>query len=95
MQTQDPTVYLSEVTASSNEPTPIANSYGVGSAARLKLCEQMPDVRLHRLLREEEPLTDLAVHEAVCDELQHLDLPGGRLLRELTQNRRVERDHRT
>ena len=80
--------------ASSNEPTPIANSYGVGSAARLKLREQMPHVGLHRLLREEEALTDLAVHEAVRDELQHLDLTGRRLLRELAQDRRVERDHR-
>ena len=26
-------------------------------------------MRLHRLLREEEALADLAVHEAVCDEL--------------------------
>ncbi|MBM2822747.1 MAG: hypothetical protein HW413_1493, partial [Thermoleophilia bacterium] len=27
-----------------NEPTPEANRYGVGSASRLKLREQMPDV---------------------------------------------------
>ena len=33
-----------------NEPTPEANGYGVGSAARLKLRQQMADVRLDRLL---------------------------------------------
>ena len=72
----------------SNEPTPIANSYGVGSASRLQLREQMPHVRLHRLLRQEQALADLAVHEAVCNELQHLDLAGRRLLRELPEDRR-------
>ena len=69
--------------ALSNEPTPEANGYGVGSAARLKLRQQMADVRLHRLLGEEESLADLAVHEPVGDELQDLDLPRRRLLLEL------------
>ena len=40
---------------------------------------------LDRLLREEEPLADLAVHEAVGDQLEHLDLAGGRLLAELAE----------
>ena len=37
-----------------NEPTPEANRYGVGSAACLKLREQMAHVRLDRLLGQEE-----------------------------------------
>jgi hypothetical protein len=76
-----------------NEPAPEANRYGVGSASCLKLRQQMADVRLHRLLREEEPLADLAVHEAVCDELQNLDLTRGRILSDLPRRRRGERDH--
>ena len=67
----------------SNEPTPEANGYGVGSAARLKLRQQMADVRLDGLLREEEPLADLAVDETVGDELEDLDLARRRLLLEL------------
>ena len=69
---------------SRNEPTPEANGYGVGSAARLKLRQQMADVRFDRLLREEEALPDLAVDEAVGDELQDLDLTRSRILSELT-----------
>ncbi len=81
---------------SRNEPTPEANGYGVGSASRLKLREQMTDVGLHRLLREEEVLADLAVHEPVGDELENLDLAGGRFLLELPQGGRGrERDHRS
>ena len=76
-----------------NEPTPEANRYGVGSAARLKLRQQMADVRLDGLLREEEPLADLAVHEPVGDELENLDLARGRILSELPRRRRSERDH--
>jgi hypothetical protein len=49
---------------------------------------------LDGLFREEEPLTDFAVYEPVRDELEDLDLAGGRLLFQLTQNgRRRERDH--
>src|ERR1051325_11447611 len=48
-------------------------------------------MRLDRLLREEEANADLAVHEAVGDQLEHLDLTGGRLLLELLQRAR-ERD---
>ncbi len=76
-----------------NEPAPEANRYGVGSASCLKLRQQMADVRLDGLLREEEPLADLAVHEPIRDELQNLDLPRGRILSELPRRRRSERDH--
>ena len=64
----------------------------MGSAARLKLRQQVADVRLDRLLGEEEPLADLTVDETVRDELENLDLAGGRLLLELAQGQ-GERDH--
>src|SRR5690348_2482084 len=64
----------------------------MGAGARLELREDVADVRLHRLLREEEPLADLAVHEAVGDQLEHLDLPHRRLLLELAE-RALERNH--
>ena len=66
-----------------NEPTPEANRYGVGSASRLKLREQMTHMRLDRLFREEEAFADLAVHETVADELQNLDLAGCGILADL------------
>src|SRR5438876_1094620 len=47
----------------------------------------MPDVRLDRLLRQEERLADLPVDEALRDQLQNLDLPRRRLLLQLTQRR--------
>ena len=79
---------------SGNEPTPEANGYGVGSAARLKLRQQMADVRLDGLLREEQALPDLSIDEAVGDELEDLDLAGGGFLLELAEGRgRRERDH--
>jgi len=40
---------------------------------------------LDRLLGEEEPDADLAVYETVGDQLQHLDLAGGRLLLQLLE----------
>ena len=56
----------------------------------------MPDVGLDGLLGEDQALTDLAVHKPVCDELENLDLTGGRLLLEFPEGRgRAERDHRT
>ena len=70
-----------------NEPTPEANGYGVGST-RLELRQQMANMRLDRLLGEEQALADLAVHEAVGDQLEHLDLTRRRLLLELAQGRR-------
>src|SRR5215210_1719502 len=51
----------------------------------------MADVRLHRLLAQEEALPDLAVDQAVGDELQDLDLPHRRLLVGLLE-RSVERN---
>jgi len=48
---------------------------------------------LHRLLREEQVLSDLAVHEAVGNQLQDLELTGRGLLLELAEGRRRrERD---
>ena len=75
-----------------DKPAPEADCYCVSARARLKLCEKVPDVRFHRFLRQEEPLTDLAVHEPVGNELQHLDLPHRRLLLELAK-RALERNH--
>jgi len=46
---------------------------------------------LHGLFREEEALADLAVDQPFRDELQDLDLAGGRLLLEFTEGSR-ERD---
>src|SRR4051812_35589852 len=63
----------------------------MGARARLKLREDVTDVGLDRLLRQEQPLADLAVDEAVGDELQNLDLPHRRLLLQLPK-RALERD---
>src|SRR4029450_5574344 len=52
----------------------------------------MANVRLHSFLGEVEPLADLAVHEAVRNELEHLDLAHRGLLLEFAHGRR-ERDH--
>src|SRR5579862_3366724 len=52
----------------------------MGPRAGLELREDVADVALDRLFREEEALADLAVHEAVADELEHFDLAGGRFL---------------
>ena len=78
-----------------NEPTPEANRYGVGSASRLKLREQVADVGLDGLLRKEEPFADLPIDEPVCDELQHFDLASRRVLTDLAGRGRRERDDRT
>jgi hypothetical protein len=51
-------------------------------------------VRFDRLFREEEAVADLPVDEALRDQLEDLDLPGGRLLLELLE-RRCERDDLT
>ena len=63
----------------------------MGTRARLKLREQMPHVRLHGLLREEQPLSDFPIHEPVGDELENLYFPRRRLLFELAK-RVLERD---
>ena len=75
-----------------DQASPEADRDRVGAAPGLKLREEMPDVALDRLLREEEPNADLAVHEAVRDQLQYLDLPGRRLLLQLLEGR-LERNH--
>ena len=48
---------------------------------------------LDRLLREEETLADLAIDEAVRDELKDLDLSSCRVLADLPRGGRSERDH--
>jgi len=51
---------------------------------------------LHRLLGEEQVLSDLSVHEPVGDELENLELSRSRLLLEVSERRRGrERDHRS
>ena len=69
-----------------------ADGYGMGARARLELREQVADVRLDRLLRQEQPLADLAIHEAFRDQLEHLDLPHRRLLLQLPE-RALERNY--
>ena len=49
---------------------------------------------LHRLFREEETLANLPIDEALRDQLEDFDLPGGRLLLELLERSR-ERDDLT
>src|SRR5437763_315005 len=75
-----------------DQAAPEAHRDRVGARACLELREQVPYVRLDRLLREEEADADLAVHEAVRDQLEDLDLAGGRLLLELLE-RPAERDY--
>lgn len=78
-----------------NEPTPEADGYGVGSASRLKLCEQVPDVGLDGFLGEEQPFTDLPVDEPVRDELEDLDLPRSGVGADLTRGGRTEGNDRS
>src|SRR5262249_28263997 len=52
---------------------------------------QVPHMRLHRFLRQEQLLSDLAVHEPVGNQLQNLDLTARRLLLELAK-RALKRD---
>src|ERR687895_1702456 len=61
------------------------------AGACLQFGQQVPHVGLHRLLREEESVTDLSVDEALGDQLEDFDLTGGRLLLELLEGSR-ERD---
>ena len=53
------------------------------AGARLQLREQVAHVGLDGLLGEEEPVPDLAVDEAVGDQLENLDLTRCRLLLQL------------
>jgi hypothetical protein len=54
----------------------------------------VPDVRLDRLLREEETLADLPIDESVRDELKNLDLARSRVLSDFARGRRGEWDDR-
>ena len=74
------------------EPTSEANGDRVGSGPRLQLGQQVPDVRLDCLLRQEQQPADLPVDETLRDQLEDFDLPLRRLLLELLE-RRLERDH--
>ena len=74
-----------------DEPSPKTDGDGMGPGAGLTLCEQVADVGLDRLFREEEPLPDLAIDQPLRDQLEHLDLACGRLLFELAE-RSCERD---
>lgn len=76
-----------------DESAPEANGHGVGSRARMQLRKQVADVRLDRLLRQEELPADLAIREAVGDELQHLELPRGRRGLHRQVGDAVQRDH--
>jgi hypothetical protein len=60
----------------------------MGARACLQLCEQVTDVRFHRLLRQEEPDADLPIDQAVGDQLKDFDLTGGGLLLQLLQRAR-------
>jgi hypothetical protein len=75
-----------------DQAAPEAHGYRVGPRPRLQLGKQVAHVGLDGLLREEEPHADLAVDEAVRDQLEHLDLTRRRLLLELLQGA-GERDY--
>lgn len=49
---------------------------------------------LHRLFRKEQPVADLAVDQALRDQLEHLDLAGSGLLLELPERRGKRNDLR-
>jgi hypothetical protein len=61
----------------------------------LKLRKKMSDVGLDCLLRQEQALTDLAVHESVGDQLEDLAFTSRGLLFELARCRSRERYDRT
>jgi hypothetical protein len=75
-----------------DQPPPEADGYGMGTRTGLELGEQVTHMRFHRFLGQEQSLADLAIHESVGDELQHLDLAHGGLLLELAQWA-LQRDH--
>jgi hypothetical protein len=62
-----------------------AHCYRVGARAGLQLRKQVTHVGLDGLLGEEEPHADLAVDEAVRDQLKDFDLAGRRLLLQLLE----------
>ena len=69
-----------------------ADGYGVRARARLELREQVADVGLHGLFREEETLADLPVDEPLGDQLENLGLADRRVQLELAEGA-LERDH--
>jgi len=62
------------------------------AGACLQLGKQVSHVGLHSLFRKEEAVADLPVDEALRDQLEDFDLPGGRLLLELLQGSREGND---
>jgi hypothetical protein len=78
--------------SSADQTAPKADGHGMRARSGLQLRQQVADVRLDRLLAETESLADLPVDKSVRDQLEHLDLAGGRLLLELLE-RGCERDH--
>jgi hypothetical protein len=69
----------------SNQAAAEADGDCMGSRASLELRQQMPDVALHRLLRQEEAMADLTVDESFGDQLKDFDLASGGLLLELPE----------
>jgi hypothetical protein len=61
----------------------------------LKLREQMSDVRLDGLLRQEETLADFAIHQPVSDELKNLDLSSCGVRPDFACGRGCEWDNRS
>src|SRR5689334_23186419 len=57
----------------------------MGARACLQLRQKVPHMALHGLFREEEALADLAVDQPFRDQLENLDLAGGRFLLELPE----------
>ncbi len=66
-----------------DQATAEADGHRMGARAGLELCQQVPHVGLHSLLREEEALADLPVDEPIGDQLEHFELAARRLLLEL------------
>ena len=75
-----------------DDPAAKAHCDRMRTGARLELRKQVSDVLLHRFLRQEQLLADLAVHKPVGNELQNLDFPRRRRLLELAK-RVLKRDH--
>jgi hypothetical protein len=83
--------YLKALCELADDAAAEADGDGMGARARLELREEVPDVGLHGLLRKEEALADLAIDEAVRNQLKNLDLTHRRLLLQLPKGA-LERD---
>ena len=66
-----------------DDPATEADRDGMGARPGLELGEQVTDVGLHRFLGQEQPLSDLAIHQTFGNQLQNLDLTHRGLLLEL------------